>query len=608
MKKAFKLSLTLLVAAALLIPTVLAATLPEPSANAAGADAAAADAREEVVYANLMADGSIKDVYVVTILSLNEGRPVVDYGGYTSVKNLTNTDSLTLNNDTVSLNVPAGDFYYQGALDDAKLPWLVSVNYYLDGVLTPTDELAGKSGPVEIRISTQSNPDADASFFDNYLLQISVTLDNAKFKDIIAPDATIANAGGDKLINFTVMPGDSAELSVTADATDFSMQGIEFAALPMSLSIDTPDTDDLTGDLTSLSDAISELNDAVGELYNGINDLRSGANNLKSGSASFAGGLNQLDGSSSELVSGSAEIMNALVSISSSMGGSSDAPDLSSLTQLPDTLDQLAGGLDGISSALTEVNTAFGSSYAALDEAMGQIPDGEVSQQALTALYQNNPGQKETLDLLTAYYAAAAKVKGTYEAVQAGFDAVETALVQSVESLGTVSGSLTTMSEQLRASLSGDDTMAMMQELTTGLQTLSSSYEDFHAGLLSYTSGVSSLSSNYSQLNKGLGELSGGVGDLYNGVGQLYDGTTELNDKTKDIPNQVDEQIDALIGDYDKSDFAPTSFVSDKNENTTSVQFVLKTDKIEKAEPEAAAPVTQPETETFWTRLLALFQ
>ena len=40
------------------------------------------------------------------------------------------------------------------------------------------------------------------------------------------------------------------------------MDGIEFAALPMSLDIETPDTGELTADLGSLSDAIGELNEA----------------------------------------------------------------------------------------------------------------------------------------------------------------------------------------------------------------------------------------------------------------------------------------------------------------------------------------------------------
>ena len=609
MNKAVKITATLLVCAALLLPTVLAATQPQPSAEAA-ANSKTADAREEVVYANLTASGEIENVYVVTILTVNEGGTIVDYGEYTSVKNLTNTDALTLSGDAVSLSASPGDYYYQGTVENAELPWLIDVSYFLDGTETTAEALAGSSGAVALSLSVDPNPNADSSYFDNYMLQISVTLDNTMCRNVSAPDGTIANSGGDKLITFTVMPGTAAELSVEAEVTDFEMAGIEFAALPMSLSIDISETDDLTGDLSSLSDAISELNDAVGELYAGTYDLKTGAEDLTSGSSSFADGLDALNDSSSYLVSGSSEIMNALIAISSSMDGSDGGLDLEALSQLPDTLDELSAGLESITAALTDVNAAFSEAYAALDAAIDEIPDSEISQEALATLYQNNPAQKDTLDQLAAYYAAAATVKGTYEAVKAAFDGVTTAMGQSTEALATISQSLVTISTQLRTSLSENDSASMLLELTSGLEALALNYEDFHSGLVTYTSGVSSLAYNYSQLDGGLGEFADGIDELHDGVGQLADGTTELSEQTQDIPEQIDEQIEALIGDYDKSDFVPVSFVSRQNTNTVSVQFVLMTESIEKAAPEqaAAADDTETETENLWTRFIALFQ
>jgi hypothetical protein len=150
MKKTLKTTLTLLLCAALLIPTVLAATLPDPTAAAAGTDPKRSDAREEIVYATLTAAGEVKDVYVVSILSNSQAGPVVDYGGYLSVKNLTNTDELSLRGDTVAANAPAGDFYYQGALQDARLPWLIDVSYFLHGKEVPPAEMAGITGQAEI--------------------------------------------------------------------------------------------------------------------------------------------------------------------------------------------------------------------------------------------------------------------------------------------------------------------------------------------------------------------------------------------------------------------------------------------------------------------------
>ena len=54
------------------------------------------------------------------------------------------------------------------------------------------------------------------------------------------------------------------------------------------------------------------------------------------------------------------------------------------------------------------------------------------------------------------------------------------------------------------------------------------------------------------------------------------------------------------------SDFEPVSFVSAKNEKVTSVQFVIKTEAVEKEEQETKQ--AKPEKKKgFWDLLLELF-
>jgi hypothetical protein len=75
----------------------------------------------------------------------------------------------------------------------------------------------------------------------------------------------------------------------------------------------------------------------------------------------------------------------------------------------------------------------------------------------------------------------------------------------------------------------------------------------------------------------------------------------------EDLPEKTDWEIKRLVAEYDRSDVRPPSFASEKNVNTVSVQFVLKTDKIEK--PEAPAAAAEPERPaTFWTKILDLFR
>src|SRR5699024_9427071 len=60
------------------------------------------------------------------------------------------------------------------------------------------EKLAGKSGHLDIEISTEENEKVDETFFDYYLLQISITLDPQKFTQTQAPKATQANEGKDE--------------------------------------------------------------------------------------------------------------------------------------------------------------------------------------------------------------------------------------------------------------------------------------------------------------------------------------------------------------------------------------------------------------------------
>ena len=57
------------------------------------------------------------------------------------------------------------------------LPWVVKLTYTLDGAEIRPDELGGKSGALSIRLQVSRNPDCTGSFFDDYALQVTMSLD-----------------------------------------------------------------------------------------------------------------------------------------------------------------------------------------------------------------------------------------------------------------------------------------------------------------------------------------------------------------------------------------------------------------------------------------------
>lgn len=475
MKKIFKIPFI----AVLLIITLLfsSAGLPllaeENKTEPVNSPSGQVSSKEEVIYCSLDNSGKLKNIYVVNILNVTIPGVVYDYGSYASLKNLTDTGELVSENGKVKINAPEGRFYYQGNLENGNLPWSVDISYYIDGVKKDPKNLAGTDGHIKIEINTKKNNGIDSGFFENYLLQVSVQLNTERFSNIDAAGATMANAGANKMVNFTVLPGVEGNLSIEADVTDFEMGSIEFSAIPFSMQIEMPDMSEFSDEFSALANAIAQLNTGVEALAKGLAEISGGAAAITYGSSEFKNGLAALDSKSDEIIQASSMIM--------------------------DTLNNLS--------------------------AMMSIPEAQAA----------NP------------------------------------------------------------------------QLAYALTELTKNYNGFHMGLEGYTQGVSQLASSYPGIHAGIEGLAGGVNKVSEGAKELSSGTDTLYENTKDLPQKIDAYSKDLLSDYDKSDYEPVSFISSENRDVTSVQFVMRTEKIEKEEARPAQ-TTEKEPETFWTRLLDLFR
>ncbi|NLB29207.1 MAG: YhgE/Pip domain-containing protein [Clostridiales bacterium] len=565
---------------------MVTAEAPPVSADSV-ATAGSYSSSEEVVYALLGNDGAVNNVWVVGTLDVESPGNVKVFGDLTELKNLTTTDDIGYSDGELTINAGAGRFYWQGALRQKELPWNVAVTYFLNGAEVSASGLAGASGGFEMRIETSQNKNFDEVFFKNYMLQVTVTLDTAKCKNIVAAGATAANAGSDKTLAFTVMPDTNGSIGLSADVTNFELESIAFAAVPFSMDIDIGDLSEYTSDFAQLADAITELNDGVQMLRDGAEKLSDGAGELADGSAEYRSGLTKIASGSAELKSGSEAIVSAL----GELGGG----DMSSLTQLPAALRQMAGALKEISSTLETLSGGYSQALAALDGAIAAIPEADIAEADLYALHAANPGNK-TVDALVANYQSAQAVKGTYATVSDVFTGVDTALPELKSGVSQVSVALTLMANRIESGLGGADTADM-----------ASQYMQFHSGLVSYIDGVVALAEGYSALHSGISEFADGVTELRDGVNELADGMDELDGETSQLPDKIDEMADELVSEYTGGDFEPVSFLSDKNDGVELVQFVFRTDAI-KAPDKAVAPEKAAEEQTFWTRLANLFR
>ena len=259
--------------------------------------------KDEVVYVKLNNNGNVDNVYVVNSFDVKNGEKIVDYGRYSNVLNLSTSDKLNYSSGVVDVNVSDTNkkFYYQGDMKDCEIPWDINIRYTLDGKNISSEELAGKSGNLEISFDIKKNDTVDEVFFNNYALQISLTLDGDKCSDIIADGGTIASVGNNKTITYIKLAGEEASYTINSNVENFEMDSISFNGLNMDMNVDV-NVDDMTSSFDTLVDAIDKLNDGASELKsgvdtykNGVSTLYTGSSKLQEGVSSYKSGVNSLD-------------------------------------------------------------------------------------------------------------------------------------------------------------------------------------------------------------------------------------------------------------------------------------------------------------------------
>ena len=562
-------------AAAVLAAAVLCASaLP---AFAEGEQAENTASKEEVIYGKLAPDGTVQSIYAVNHFEATAGDPITDYGSYTAVRNMTTTDPLTQGDGTVSLTPSAdGSVYYEGTMDPSTpLPWLIEVHYILDGTEVEPEDLAGRSGALIIRIDVNPNPDCNGDWFNQYALQTTVTLDTAHADNIRADGGTIASVGSEKQIVFTLLPGQTSEVEVAADVTDFTMPAITFNGVQLQLKLDI--------DGVSLTNRLNQLTTGTGQLDEGTAAVSEGITALQQG-------LTMLSQQSGLLTTGSSAINSALSQLQSAVSGISASNDqlsalLTASSQIGDGLAQLD---DGVAQLDNQVN------YEAFKEILAQngldldtLTQG--NQQAI-AMLQNltclpvvGDQISQIILLLQGNTALSSAVQMYLDTVSSGIGALRQGTSAVREGYDAFDQGIQAMATALNGMLQN---MALLSDAVT---TLATQYSTFDTGVNAYTQGVD-------QILAGTQQLGAASALLVSGAHQLYTQTSSLH---------LDEQLSGLLNALSGAQ-TPVSFTSSQNTGVTALQFALQTQPIELPVDQTAQD--QPAKEmSFWDKLLNLF-
>lgn len=304
--------------------------------------------KQEVVYVNLNHDGSVSDIYVVNIFDLDQKGQIVDYGSYTALRDMTSTAEVGYDNGKVTIDADAGKLYYEGTLDSKVMPWKFDIHYYIDGKEYSPEEIGGKSGALKITMTVRKNDECSGSFFEDYAVQASFTLDTNQCSNIIAEGATQANVGKNKQLTYTILPGKEEDILITADVQDFEMPSIAINGVSMSLNVEVDD-EELMDQVYELLDGIKKLDDGAGDIKDGVDEVQDGVeNDLQSGVTELNDGAGELHDGASELRDGGVDLND----------GAFDLKD--GVQQLDDGINKLDDGILQVDEALRELDSNSG--------------------------------------------------------------------------------------------------------------------------------------------------------------------------------------------------------------------------------------------------------
>ncbi|HCX64915.1 MAG TPA: hypothetical protein DHN33_06865 [Eubacteriaceae bacterium] len=588
--------------------------------------------KEEILYINLDGQGNVEESYVVNSFEVEAPGEIVDYGQYGIVKNLTNQEPLVQEGDEIRVNVQSGRFYYQGNDPGLILPWNIDIDYRLDGQSMEQKDLLGKSGKLEMDLRIAENPEGDARFFEEYAVQAEILLNGEHVRNIEAPKGTIAAVGGDKAVQFTMLPGEGQSFQLSADVEDFQMGGMTFGAVAMSLALEF-DFDVFQEDIRSLQDGISQLYDGSRELTQGTGKLKDGSDGVLTGMKETGEGIDRMAQGLTALTDQNPELRGASLDI------------LNGLSEMVKGLEQFTGMAQEIQSfeesmgSLTQALTSIQQAYESLDPEWMQEAQSYVSK-----LEQTNEGTEQltatidqTIASLEEVYAALdpnseeaqriAEVIATQEAIKASLADNQNLMDEGLVLFGDVSQMLEDMEEQketiesvqteMEASAQQfSETLEQLSvgigELEQGLNQLLEGYRAFHDGFGQYADGAKELSNGMNALNQGYGQLLFGYKELHDGIADLYggsvsftDGMKELRDQTANMDEQMRREIESFIDEFTGEGFEPISYIDERNKDTKSVQFVMMTEPL--VYEEEKQEVEEEQDKGFFDRLADLW-
>ena len=378
------------------------------------------------------------------------------------------------------------------------IPVEVRFTYRLDGREIAPEDMAGKSGKVEIRIDYKNRVSEEKeingkqkTLYVPFLMVSALLLDNEHFSNVEVENAKTVNDGSRTVVIGYALPGMNESLAlpesidltipdhvtVTADAKDFRLGSVyTLATNEMLRDFDENDPDalnKLVSSMNDLTDATDRLLDGAEALNEGLNTLLSKSGVLSDGVDSLCSGADQVAAGADTLASGAKSLADGAKSVN---GGTAQLAEgagslLAGADQLSEGAEQLSAGLEQLSGNSAALNQGAEAVFASLlSAAQTQLTSNGLS---VAPLYISNyQGELNriiaSLDPDAVYAAALAQVTAAIEAQRAQIEALVTAAVKEQVTAAVTAAVQQNVTEQVKAAVA-EQVRAQVIQAATGM-------------------------------------------------------------------------------------------------------------------------------------------
>lgn len=356
------LALALLMTAGLALPAAAAEIAPTCS---------------ETYYATLDYYGGLTNSSVVKTYRTNGSTTITDYGAYDHVTNLTDSGQPTVADGTVTFETSDNKFCFEGTTTRPyeEFPWTVGLSYTLNGVPTQAEDLAGKTGVVEITMDAVPNAAASEYSRNNLVLTAMSIFNGDDILSLEAPGAQVQLIGNLYCVLYMVMPGEEQHFTIRVGSDDFTYSGMTFLAVPATLQ--------QLDQITDLRDAKEKMEDSYDAIQDSMDVILNSLDGMSGSLNATASGLDQLNQARGTISNGKGKVYSSLDTALDAAG------------PLVDSIAPMAGHLATAQQALTDTTALLNDMSA---NVTGLKPEVENTRKILKSLQSDLDELQELMD------------------------------------------------------------------------------------------------------------------------------------------------------------------------------------------------------------------